>query len=296
KSAMWIASALMKTIAAVGLVAALLLPPCSAVAANPVWKRSSVSPLVRQTTDLGPAPASEIHRIVVALALRDPDTLDDFLRDLGDPASRRYRHFLTPEEFNARYAPTAADEQAVVAYLEQNGLRVSERFPNRLLVGATGSARAIERAFGITLHRVRLGGRDHFAALEEPRFPAHVADSIIGIIGLDDLSEMHPRARSTGIVSSPQASIGGGCCSLSPNDLAIFYDRDPSPDGAGQTIVIAGAYAWKDSDNVGFAAQWGLAQLPTGSAQICAGSGSPQGCRFNQQKSIEIALDVEYAH
>src|SRR5215468_4200371 len=65
KSAMWIASALMKTIAAVGLVAALLLPPCSAVAANPVWKRSSVSPLVRQTTDLGPAPASEIHRIVV---------------------------------------------------------------------------------------------------------------------------------------------------------------------------------------------------------------------------------------
>src|SRR5262245_42531968 len=290
-------SALMRTIAAVGLVAATLFPPPRfAIAATPVGIPGSVSPLVAQATDLGPAPASETHRIVVALALRERDALDDFLRDVADPASPRYRRFLTPEEFNARYAPKAANEQELVAYLEQNGLRVSERFPNRLLVGATGSAGAIEQAFGITLHHVRLGGRDHFAAFEEPRFPAHLADVLIGIFGLDDLSEMHPRARSTGPVPAPQASIGGSCCSLSPNDLAIFYDRNTSPNGAGQTIAIAGAYAWKDSNNVNFDAHWGLAQLPTGSAQICTGAGNPQGCRFNQQQSIEVALDVEYAH
>jgi len=287
----------MKTSTAVGLVAAILfLPPRSSVAATPVGIPRSVSPLVSQATDLGPVPASEMHRIVIALALHERGALDDFLRDVGDPASPRYRHFLTPEKFNARYAPTAADEQALVVYLEQNGLQVSERFPNRLLVGATGSAQAIERAFGITLHRVRLGGRDHFAALDEPRFPAHLADVVIGIIGLDDLSEMRPRARSSGPVSAPRASLGARCCSLSPNDLAVFYDRTTGSDGAGQTIVIAGAYAWKDSDNVAFDAQWGLSPLPTGSGQVCTGSGNPTGCRFNQQQSIEIALDVEYSH
>jgi kumamolisin len=256
----------------------------------------SVSPLVRSATDLGPAPASETHRIVVALELRERDALDAFLRDVHDPASSSYRRFMTPEEFIARHAPTPEDEQALVTYLERNGLRVSDRFPNRLLVGATGSVGAIEAAFGVRLHRVRLGARDHFAAIQEPRIPAHLAPAIVGIIGLDDLSEMRPRARLAGPISAPRASIGGSCCSLSPNDLATFYDRDTSSDGAGQTIVIAGAYAWKDSDNTAFDAHWGLAQFPTGSGQVCTGSGNPQGCRFNQQQSIEIALDVEYSH
>jgi subtilase family serine protease len=276
------------------LVATCVVASRATAASTPTVE--SVSPLVREATDLGLAAPFETHRIVIALALRDRDTLDAFLRDVHDPASPSYRRFLTPEQFDTLHAPTAEDEQALVAYLEQNGLRVSGRSPNRLLVGATGSAAAIERAFGVQLHRVRFHGRDHFAALDEPRFPAHLSHAVVGIIGLDDLTEMHPRARSFVPVDAPRASLGASCCGLSPNDLATFYDRNPSPDGANQTIAIAGAYAWKDSDNSSFATQWGLAQLPNGSGQVCTGSGNPQGCRFNQQQSIEIALDVEYAH
>jgi subtilase family serine protease len=66
--------------------------------------------------------------------------------------------------------------------------------------------------------------------------------------------------------------------------------------GAGQTIVIAGAYAWRDTDNTAFNNQWGLPQLPTGSAQICTGPSGSSGCTFSSQNSLEIALDVEYAH
>jgi hypothetical protein len=66
--------------------------------------------------------------------------------------------------------------------------------------------------------------------------------------------------------------------------------------GAGQTIVIMGVYAWKDTDNSTFNTQWGLPQLPAGSGQVCTGSANAQGCKFNNQNSIEIALDVEYAH
>src|SRR5207244_2882931 len=146
--------------------------------------------------------------------------LDVFVRAVRDPASPSYRRFLTPAQFDALHAPTAEDEQALVAYLEQNGLRVTDRFANRLLVGASGSAAAIEQAFGVPLHRVRLRGRDHFAALDEPRLPAHLARAVIGIIGLDDLSEMHPRVRSSGPVAAPRASLGASCCSFSPNDLA----------------------------------------------------------------------------
>jgi kumamolisin len=283
-----------RVVAAWWLVAVWLASSRPAVAAAAMFE--SVSPLAAQAADLGPAPASETHRIVISLALRDREALDAFLRDVRDPGSPSYRRFLTRDQFDALHAPTVEDEQALVAYLEHNGLRVTNRFANRLLVGASGSAAAIERALGVRLHRVRLHGRDHFAALDEPHLPARLARAVIGVIGLDDLSEMHPRARALGPVAAPRASLSGGCCSFSPNDLATFYDRDPSSDGAGQTIVIAGAYAWKDSDNSAFATHWGIAPLPTGSGQVCTGSGNPMGCRFNQQQSIEIALDVEYAH
>src|SRR5262249_20705597 len=65
------------------------------------------------------------------------------------------------------------------------------------------------------------------------------------------------------------------------------------------TVAIVGAYAWSAADMTSFDSQWGLPALPTGSNQICAGSSSrrtPTTCRFSSQSSVEIALDIEYAH
>src|SRR5262249_24940958 len=67
-------------------------------------------------------------------------------------------------------------------------------------------------------------------------------------------------------------------------------------DGSGQTIVVAGAFAWKDTDVSTFDTQWSLPALPAGSGQVCTGPSSSTGCKFSVQSSIEIALDVEYAH
>jgi len=36
--------------------------------------------------------------------------------------------------------------------------------------------------------------------------------------------------------------------------------------------------------------------LPSGSGQVCTGATGSQGCKFNVQNSLEVALDVEYAH
>jgi len=112
-------------------------------------------------TDLGRVPATERHQVVVGLELRNRAALDSFLIDVHDPASPRYHRFLSQDEFNGLYAPTETDEQAVVSHLTANGLRVTTRFPNRLAVGATGSAGAIERTFGVQMHAVSFNGQRH---------------------------------------------------------------------------------------------------------------------------------------
>ena len=237
-----------------------------------------------------------MHRIVVGLEPRDPAGLEAFLEDVQDPASPNYHHFLTQDEYNARFAPAVQDEQAVVSHLEANGLVVTERFPNRLLVGASGSVAAIERAFGVQLHAVQFRGRKHFAAQGEPVLFAALARVITGVSGLDDLSTMQPLSRPSGPVPAPNASLGGNCCHLSPNDLRSFYGDTTGLDGAEETLVIAGTYAWKTADNTAFSSEWGLPQLPAASGQVCTAPGNPSGCQFSNQSSIEVALDVEYAH
>ncbi|HUE29893.1 MAG TPA: S53 family peptidase, partial [Verrucomicrobiae bacterium] len=281
-----------RSLALVGLTAAVAVTPVLAAPGRSL----SLSPHLKDAVDLGHAPATERHRVVVSLDLRDREGLEAFLADVQDPASPRYGQFLSQEAFDALYGPTEAQEQAVVDHLRGAGLRVTDRVPNRLLVGAAGSVAALERAFGVEIHHVEHAGGRHYAALDEPSFPDELAGYVVGVMGLDDLSERHPHVGSVAPAAAPRAALGSNCCHLSPNDVFVFYDNTAAMPGAGQTIVIAGAYAWRDTDTTGFNTQWGLPQLPAGSGQVCTGPSGSSGCTFSAQNSIEIALDVEYAH
>src|SRR5262249_20586661 len=266
---------------------------CGSVLAAP---RPSLSPRIVEATTIRRALRTRHHRIVVSLDLRNRDALETFLVALQDPASPQYQHFLTQDEFNALYAPTLAEEEAVVRHLRRHGFRVTERYPNRLLVGAVGDVAAIETAFGVEMQDVTVRHQRHFTANREPSFPPDIAHAIVGVIGLDDLVSMRSHVRVPQQAVAPGALIGARCCHLSPNDLFTFYDNTAVLNGAGETIVIAGAFAWRDTDNTAFNSQWGLPQLPAGSGQVCTGAVGSLGCRFDLQNSIEIALDAEYAH
>ncbi|HKA56161.1 MAG TPA: protease pro-enzyme activation domain-containing protein, partial [Candidatus Binatia bacterium] len=207
----------------------------------------SVSPRLGQAVDLGLEAFTTEHNIVIGLGLRNHAALEQFLTDVQDPASAVYHQFLTPDEFNALYAPTPDAEDRIVDYLQAHGLRVTDRFPNRLIVGAAGSVAAIERAFGVEMHTVALNGREHYATVKEPTLPADLAGAVVGVFGLDDLTAMHSRARKSQTVTQPRVALGGKCCHFSPPDLATFYHDAAPYTGAGQTLVIAGAYAWKAS-------------------------------------------------
>jgi subtilase family serine protease len=256
----------------------------------------SKSPLLRLATDAGHASPVDTHEIVVSLNLRNRDALNALLMDIQDPSSPNYGKFLTQDEFNAAFAPTADDEAALAKFLSDKGLTVTDRFPNRLLIGAVGNVRAIENALGVEIHKVHFKGQPHYATLNDPSLPSDIAGAVAGVIGLDDLAAMNAHVRPGEPQPEPAAQKGRYCCHLSPIDVSTFYNDSGTYNGAGQTIVIAGAYAWKGSDNTTFNDTWGLPQLPSGSGQVCTGPTGSQGCKFNAQNSIEVALDVEYAH
>ncbi|MCA1814379.1 MAG: S53 family peptidase [Halobacteriales archaeon] len=273
------------------MVTVLALPALSVgpLEAAQVVKPGSRSPLVAGmgVADAGLAPADFPVQITVGLDLHSKPALDAFILAASDPASPLFQHWLTQPAFNALYGPSPQQEQRVVQWLTDAGFAVTDTFANRLLVGAEGTAADVQRAFHVDLHLVQMDGATKYAILDEPMFPADIAAFTTGVVGLDNLVE-----------ATPRANLGNNCCSFAPADISTFYnDGGVTQTGSGQTIVVVGAYAWKDTDNTAFENQWGLPAFPAGSAQVCTKAGGhPAGCSFSRQNSIEVALDVEMAH
>ncbi len=110
---------------------------------------------------LAPADAAETTAFDVYLPLRDRAGLDALLARQADPASRDFRHWLTPADFQRRFGASAASVARVRAELAAHGLSVTEQSAQSLHV--TASVAAVQAAFATTLAHARFS--DGSAAL-----------------------------------------------------------------------------------------------------------------------------------
>jgi hypothetical protein len=137
----------------------------AAASASVQTASSTVAPLVSVPktygalafTDAGRRGANEPVSVSLTLAYNHQAELDQLVSDVSNPHSASYRHFLTPEQFNARYAPTQEQEESVVRALEAQGFKVTQRFSNRTIVDATAPSATVERFFSTEMHTVQQG-------------------------------------------------------------------------------------------------------------------------------------------
>jgi subtilase family serine protease len=138
--------------------------------------------------------------IVVRVYLRNRDAagLEATARAVSSPKSKSYRHFLSPAEVRARYAPTQATVDAVRAFLSGNGLRLLGEPANRAYVEAIGSPKSIESAFAVQLGVYKVRGRELRAADRNLSVPAELGSSVTGVIGVDEAQSLLQPNNTTG--------------------------------------------------------------------------------------------------
>src|SRR5579871_98308 len=95
--------------------------------------------------------SSQMLRLVIGLQHPHMAEEEQFLVNLNTKGSPEYRHFVSADEWNARFSPSAQDEQAVVDWAEANGFTVTHRFANRLLVGVDAPVSTIEAALAVKI-------------------------------------------------------------------------------------------------------------------------------------------------
>ncbi len=136
-------------------------------------------------------PASKLR---LAINITPPKMAEEeaILKELQDRKSPNFHKYLTPEQWNARFAPAPEDEQAVVDWLNSQGLTVTARYPNRLMVDAEGTVDAIQKAFNVNINKYEVNGEIEFSNDRDPVIPGNLVGIIEYIEGLNSILRMRP--------------------------------------------------------------------------------------------------------
>ncbi|MCY1020689.1 S53 family peptidase [Pyxidicoccus sp. MSG2] len=248
-------------------------------------------------TDLGPAPNTDLIRGLVALPIRNRTELEATIKDLYDPKSDRFRHYLTPQQWNARHAPWEQDVKLVTDHLESVGLKVERVATNRLLIHFSGTVAQFNAAFGVQLiileRKSPQGGNDPHNVYGLPpnveiKAPQYVKDRITSIVAVDLPTEPGPLPGEFGEVPThqPQPITDG----LTPQQVASAYGMAPlyqrgfRGKGVKLGVVIGAGFRWKD-----LRAFWKIFGVQRADPTVVQTMEAP-GTRYREGQ-----LDVEWA-
>jgi len=280
------------SLAAVIAVAGLLVPAMPG--ARPVVTRDTVPVEALSVTrpeqekahmQLGPSDPDELVNLQVVLRQPGRAELDAFLADVADPASPRYRHYLSAEAFGQRFGLPEEAVDAVVASLEAAGLDVLRRDAGRTFLAARGRVADVNAMFGIELvdHLDAKLGRFHVPD-GEPLVPAELRDLVLGIAGLDTTPRIRP------MFVPPFADVPMG--ELLPRAGALAYDYAPLHDagvtGHGQTVAILSFDTFLDSHVAAFDAAVGITGPPVERRPVPEEYEAVLG-----EGSVEVNLDID---
>ncbi|RXH56888.1 S53 family serine peptidase [Granulicella sibirica] len=202
-----------------------------------------------QASLVGSADSTRHLQLALSLPLRNEAQLDALLKQIYDPTSPNYHHYLTSAQFTASYAPTQQDYDTVVRWAQAKGLKVTRTTDNRRVVDVDGSIDTIDRAFNVLLNTYQdsTTQRTFHAPDREPTLDLSVP--LLGISGMDDATPPRPHYRkgnapttnaSSTISAEAIAHITGSGPgnTYKPSDMrAAYYGSGPLT-GAGQTVAI----------------------------------------------------------
>jgi uncharacterized repeat protein (TIGR01451 family) len=248
-----------------------------------------VPAVVSQLAPVGRLSATNRLHLAIGLPLRNQEALTNLLRQLYDPSSPNYQHYLTPDEFTAQFGPTPGDYQAVLDFANTNGFTVEQTHANRMLVDVAAQASDVERAFHVkmmTYHHPK-EARDFYAPNAEPTVSSDLP--VLAVQGVNNYALPHDYllkrpaslARPS-IGSGPQGGYMG-------QDFRTAYIPNSPLNGTGQTVGLLQFDGYYSSDIQTYETLAGLTNVPLNNVLLDGFNGAPGPA------NDEVCLDIEMA-
>jgi subtilase family serine protease len=182
--------------------------------------------------NLGGVDPKSIVEVTIWLNPHNKSEMDALAKDLYDPKSANYRHWVTKAEFAKKFAPTAAEAKKVGDFFTGNNMKVVKMGPDNFYVRASGTAAAVSSAFHVSLNNYEVNGKIVRGNPEDPSIKGEAAPLVAAVAGLESTEYTHPYAtrltnrnppKSTGGNSSVGAvsAATGAVTSVSLNPVCI---------------------------------------------------------------------------
>lgn len=230
--------------------------------------------------------------LALSLSLHNQKGLADLINQVYDPSSPNYRHFLTPDQFNTQFGPSAQDYQMAMNFAKVNGLSVIGTASNYMVLDVRGRVSDIEKAFQISLRTYRhpRENRNFYAPDKDPSINASLP--IMHISGLDNYLIPHPALIKEGSNNQPagtQHGVGSGPFGeYIGKDFRAAYVPGVNLDGTGQSVALFELDGYFTADILSYEAQAGLPDVTLTNIAVNGGVPSPTG--FGDD---EVSLDIE---
>jgi kumamolisin len=188
------------------------------------------------------------------------------------------------EQYEVVHGASASDLAAVERFAHEYGLTVSERHPERRSIKVSGTADAMQRAFGTELayyetsKGVRYRGRTGALTVSET-----LAPNVLAVLGLDNrpVAKAHFRSRSA----------SGTAGSFEPPQIAQLYNFPTGVTGTGQTIgIIELGGGYKTADLSKYFSGLRIPEPKIIAVSVDGGQNQPGG-----DADDEVMLDIEVA-
>jgi kumamolisin len=282
----------------VGLIAAPLPILALAVPANAAATPAATSRVVlsseavpaqdlAQATHTGAVASSQKLGLEISLQPRNQAKLAAFIKEVSDPKSPSYKHYLTVAQYAAEYAPTEAQIAQVSSYLKSEGIAVGALTANHLTLAASGTAAQAEKAFAVSISTYKSANQSFYANTAAPSLPASIASLVTGIAGLNTealhTSDAHKEATTphAGTTLTP---------TLAREGYNLTTDLSDGYKGTGKTIALAEFSAYGASDVAKYDSNYSLGAAAAKVVKVDGGTTDTSG-----EDEDELDIEVDYA-
>lgn len=265
----------------------------------------SKHPLATAANDRGRINANQpLDRMVLVLkpSVAQQSALLKLLDAQHNRASANYRHWLTPEQFGARFGVNEDDLRHVTAWLQQNGFRIDNVGRSRLWIEFSGNVAQVESTFHTEMHQLAARGEKHVANMTDIELPQALVPVVGGVLSLHDFRKhaahgQEVRVHRNGATGKlvPDFTIGnsdGTFHFLAPGDYPKIYNTEPllkaGINGTGVPIAIVGRTNINLSDVQSFRRIFALPK----NDPVFIVNGTDPGINEDE---LESDLDVEWA-
>ena len=250
---------------------------------------------VSKLKPVGSLDGSTTIDLVIALPARDPESRAALLRDIYDPASPRFRRFLSPAEYTDKFDPTETSYQSLLDFAKANGLSVASAAPPKF-IHVKSVAATVNKVFGVTLQHYAHPTEDrHFYAPDgDPKLSLDMPG--LQITGLDNfrLPRRVPNlGKSREKASSSTSRAGGSGINelLTGGDFRATYAPGVALTGKGQVVGILQLDGYVESDIRAYEQQNGISTTPLQNVYLDGYTGANP----NEESPADIELVISMA-